>query len=115
MIRPKTFLAALAVGGILLALGAGGGWWWAKRAATPAPMAVNAPAGQGKVLYWYDPMFPQQHFDERCCSLIAFAFAELLFRNDQQSSRTERYRLGLSCEQSIGLGRQRAALRHDLV
>jgi len=55
------FLAVL-----LLALGAAGGLMWAKRQAPAGPLAT-APASvaptEKKVLYWYDPMVPQQHFD----------------------------------------------------
>jgi Cu(I)/Ag(I) efflux system membrane fusion protein len=59
----------------LLALGVGGGYWWAHstmvsgQPAGPAssmPMANPPPAagGNGKPLYWYDPMIPNQHFDK---------------------------------------------------
>lgn len=69
-------LIALAVGAVLLALGAGGGWWWSKRS-TMAPAAAMSEAAGGamadagadkgaekKALFWYDPMFPQQRFDK---------------------------------------------------
>ncbi len=52
-------------GVLLVALGAGAGWWAARRdmpAATGASAA--APAAERKVLYWYDPMVPNQHFDQ---------------------------------------------------
>ncbi len=65
MSRTRTFLTALALGGVLLGLGAAGGWWWATQ--TPAvavPMHKAPEQAQGEVLYWYDPMFPQQHFDQ---------------------------------------------------
>ena len=59
----------------LLTLGIVGGYWWAHstmisgQSAGPAsasPMA-NPPLdaqGNGKPLYWYDPMIPTQHFDK---------------------------------------------------
>ncbi len=65
------------VGGVaaLLALGVGGGYWWAHstmmsdHAAGPArPMSMANPVapagGNGRPLYWYDPMVPTQHFDQ---------------------------------------------------
>ena len=62
----KTLLAG--AGAMLLVLGAAAGIWWTGNAgmALPAtPSAVSVPPqGAGKVLYWYDPMFPQQHFDQ---------------------------------------------------
>lgn len=57
--------AALIVG---LALGGGAAWYALKRhEGQPVAMARDAvPAAQGerKVLYWYDPMVPDQHFDK---------------------------------------------------
>ena len=54
-------LALLAA--VFALLGAAGGYWYAHQTpATPAaPSAVDA--GR-KVLYWYDPMVPDQHFDK---------------------------------------------------
>jgi len=60
-------LSAGVVAGTLLALGAGGGWWWAQQATTGKPAAGPVPAAPQdgrRVLYWYDPMVPQQHFDK---------------------------------------------------
>ena len=61
-------LALFVVGIVLLALGAAGGWWWSKRAAMAAPSAMGeqknaAMQEQSKVLFWYDPMYPQQRFE----------------------------------------------------
>lgn len=45
----------------LLLVGAGGGWWWASHTRSQSSIAEAQP---GEVLYWYDPMVPQQHFDK---------------------------------------------------
>ncbi|MFC3130739.1 efflux RND transporter periplasmic adaptor subunit [Coralloluteibacterium stylophorae] len=51
---------------MVLVAGIGLGRWWAGE--TPAPSPTNsatAPAeGEREVLYWYDPMVPDQHFDQ---------------------------------------------------
>lgn len=49
---------------ILLGLGAGGGVWWSKRQTAHAPVTAPATKSERRVLYWYDPMVPQQHFDK---------------------------------------------------
>lgn len=45
----------------LLLVGAGGGWWSASHVQSPPALAEAQPA---EVLYWYDPMVPQQHFEK---------------------------------------------------
>ena len=66
----KNRLLAVGAGAALLALGAAGGAWWSQRGAHPAepaaaPPAASAPAPEGrKILYWYDPMKPDQKFDK---------------------------------------------------
>lgn len=61
----KQTLLAVAVGVALLALGAATGWWWSQRSMASMSMGTAEPASaQGKVLYWYDPMYPQQKFDK---------------------------------------------------
>ena len=63
----KTVIAALALG---IVAGAGVGYWFAAKpgshAATPPGkvVAAAAPQGERKVLYWYDPMRPDQRFDK---------------------------------------------------
>ncbi|HEY6281140.1 MAG TPA: efflux RND transporter periplasmic adaptor subunit [Burkholderiales bacterium] len=52
---------------ILLLLAAIGGYWLSREAATPAqpsPAAEKKPAQEKKILYWRDPMYPQQRFDK---------------------------------------------------
>ncbi|MFP5425088.1 MAG: efflux RND transporter periplasmic adaptor subunit [Gammaproteobacteria bacterium] len=41
-----------------LAIGIGAGFWLGGRGAYPP----SQPVGEQKALYWYDPMYPQQHF-----------------------------------------------------
>jgi Cu(I)/Ag(I) efflux system membrane fusion protein len=61
MSNSKTVLA----GAVMLALGLAGGWGASRylpKGSDAAPAA--APAGERKVLYWYDPMVPTQKFDK---------------------------------------------------
>ncbi|MFC3715542.1 efflux RND transporter periplasmic adaptor subunit [Luteimonas soli] len=46
--------------------GVGLGWWWAGDASAPAAAdSAGAPdGGEREILYWYDPMVPDQHFDK---------------------------------------------------
>jgi Cu(I)/Ag(I) efflux system membrane fusion protein len=54
----------IAVGAVALAAAAGAaGFWWAHRSMTPTAAAAP-PAPGNKVLYWHDPMHPQQKFDK---------------------------------------------------
>lgn len=52
----------------LLGVGIATGYWWAKRppdtGLATGSAAPSSPAGERKVLYWYDPMVPDQHFDK---------------------------------------------------
>ena len=61
-------LVLLAAGALAVAaVGAGAGSWWAHHSMSAAAGAGTAPtsadAGR-KVLYWHDPMYPQQRFDK---------------------------------------------------
>lgn len=59
---------AVAVSLSLLGMGAWGGWWWASRTARDSERTARAPLAEPpeerKVLYWYDPMRPDQHFGQ---------------------------------------------------
>lgn len=63
MTHLKKIRAPLIIGLALLALGAAGGGWWAKRSAMSTP-PVASQVAERKVLYWYDPMVPQQRFEQ---------------------------------------------------
>lgn len=71
MTSPKKILLTLLASAGLIGSGTGIGWWLALHHSTPpaeqttASTANTAVSGeQRKVLYWYDPMQPQQHFDQ---------------------------------------------------
>jgi Cu(I)/Ag(I) efflux system membrane fusion protein len=48
---------------LAVALAAGAGYYYGRRG-HDAPPAAAAPANERKVLYWHDPMVPQQKFDK---------------------------------------------------
>lgn len=63
--KNQLVMAALAAG--LLAMGLAAGYWWAQRGGDHDMAMADAAATEGserKVLYWYDPMVPDQHFDQ---------------------------------------------------
>ena len=62
MKRGKLFGAIAAV--VLVAAGAVAGSWWAHHSMMTGAHADAAPATGKKVLYWHDPMYPQQRFDK---------------------------------------------------
>ena len=60
-------VAMIAAAVALLVAGLAGGYWWARRGSDHEMAMADAPAtetGERKVLYWYDPMVPDQHFDK---------------------------------------------------
>jgi Cu(I)/Ag(I) efflux system membrane fusion protein len=69
----RTKAMAAGAGALLLAAGLGGGYWLARGDADSSGAGASATvAGSGggtdasgrEVLYWYDPMVPDQHFDK---------------------------------------------------
>ena len=47
----------------LLLLGIGGGYWWARRAdGNDSAVPSSTVSSEQKILFWYDPMLPEQHF-----------------------------------------------------
>lgn len=66
MTRKQTIVTATTAI-ILLLAGIGLGYWWARSydaAGTGPAVSATAATGERKVLYWYDPMVPDQHFDK---------------------------------------------------
>jgi len=55
--------AALAGAALLTVLALGAGYMWGRRSPAGAPASAPASAQQ-QVLYWYDPMAPDKHFDK---------------------------------------------------
>jgi len=52
---------------LMLAVGIGSGYWWGQRHPSVHAEAANpdrSDVPERKVLYWYDPMVPDQHFEE---------------------------------------------------
>ncbi len=52
----------LAVAAVGIGIGALAGRWWTLRTAAPSPPG-DAVGAERQVLYWYDPMYPQQRFE----------------------------------------------------
>ncbi len=103
--RGSVIAAALA----LLALGASGGWWWANHLQQPNAADFSGPSTAVKeksVLYWYDPMRPDQHFERPGKSpFMDMALVPKYADADQQSTMSIDPRL----QQNLGLRRARVA------
>jgi Cu(I)/Ag(I) efflux system membrane fusion protein len=57
----NTSYKVVAVVVVVALLAAAGGYWFARQDVPDAPAALTQ---ERKVLYWYDPMYPEQHFDK---------------------------------------------------
>ena len=64
MTRSRRFVAIAAVAVALLAALGLGYWWGRSPDQVSATGGASTTSGEGKVLYWYDPMVPDQHFDK---------------------------------------------------
>lgn len=112
MNRTPKILWSFAIGALLLGLGASGGWWWAQRAATgnenktPSPSSQPGPA-ERRVLYWYDPMYPQQHFDKPGKS--PFMDMELVPKYADGEDMASGVRVDPTLAQSLGMRLARVA------
>ncbi|MEP7314486.1 MAG: efflux RND transporter periplasmic adaptor subunit [Pseudomonadota bacterium] len=93
---------------LLLTGGSVGGWWWAKRSAAEPAMAEMK---QADVLYWYDPMYPQQHFDKPGKS--PFMDMELVPRLAGDSRQNVGVQVSSAVTQSLGV--RLATVEHTAV
>lgn len=94
----RKILTAL-MGAVLLITGAAGGVWWTKQATTheQSPLSMQQ---ERKVLYWYDPMQPQQHFDKPGKS--PFMDMELLPKYADEGDETSGVKIDPAVTQNLG-------------
>ena len=63
MLKNKLAVTVMGIAAISLAVGGGTVYWFAQQ--NESPQSTSASQQQdAKVLYWYDPMKPEQHFDK---------------------------------------------------
>lgn len=83
---------------LLAGAGGGAGYWFAQRhAPTPTPAAGDGRA----VLYWYDPMMPDQHFDRPGKS--PFMDMQLVPRYAEEAGAANGVRIDPRLTQNLGL------------
>ncbi|MDH4583090.1 efflux RND transporter periplasmic adaptor subunit [Pseudomonas sp. BN415] len=91
--------------GLSIALGLVGGYWYATsrtEGVSGAPTALAPTMQDGrKVLYWYDPMYPQQKFDKPGKS--PFMEMELIPQYADAAAETAAIRIDPSLTQNLGL------------
>jgi membrane fusion protein, copper/silver efflux system len=99
--RASVIRGVLAAAALLLA-GAAAGYWWAHRSmGNESTRAVRGPAGQGGVLYWYDPMAPNQHFDKPGKS--PFMDMQLVPRYANEAEGASNVRVSPALVQNLGI------------
>lgn len=97
----KQIVIAVALMALLLGMGAATGWWWAKRSLATSATAAASAETQGKVLYWYDPMYPQQKFDKPGRS--PFMDMELVAKFADSDSESAGVRVDPAITQNLGM------------
>ena len=97
----NTLLATL-----VLAVGAAGGYWFAQQSMSGGHNPAIAPAeagttGERQVLYWYDPMMPQQQFDQPGKS--PFMDMQLVPRYAEEGGGSAAISIDASITQNLGM------------
>jgi Cu(I)/Ag(I) efflux system membrane fusion protein len=102
--------AAIAKGALLatlvLGIGAAGGYWFAQQSMGDGHNMASAPAEAGaaserQVLYWYDPMMPQQQFDQPGKS--PFMDMQLVPRYAEEGGGSTAVSIDASITQNLGM------------
>lgn len=97
--------ALIAAGVVVISVSVAAGYWWAKYP-TPADgaMASNPSASDSgrKVLYWYDPMVPNQHFDKPGKSPFMDMALQPKYA-DEGGNNASGVRIDASAQQNLGI------------
>jgi Cu(I)/Ag(I) efflux system membrane fusion protein len=96
--------ALIAVGVLVIGVSIAVGYQWAKRGSHDdgAMAADPAAAGGNKVLYWYDPMVPNQHFDKPGKSPFMDMALQPKYA-DQGGADSTGIRVDASIQQNLGI------------
>jgi Cu(I)/Ag(I) efflux system membrane fusion protein len=103
MNRRSIIATGIAAGVVVIGASFAIGYWWAKHADGNTPM-TNADAqsvSDNKVLYWYDPMVPNQHFDKPGKS--PFMDMQLVPKYAVDSSEAAGIRVDATTQQNLGV------------
>jgi Cu(I)/Ag(I) efflux system membrane fusion protein len=96
---PNKFIAIVAA---VAVLSAGGGYWFAHRGeASDQSHASMASSADRQALYWFDPMYPNQHFDKPGKS--PFMDMELVPKYANDAGDTASVRIDPSIVQNLGV------------
>jgi len=103
MSRGLQRVALLAACVLVIGVSVACGYWWAKHGKPDDSAMIADPAGaKGKVLYWYDPMVPNQHFDKPGKS--PFMDMELVPKYaDEGNGESAGVRIDASTRQNLGM------------
>src|SRR5690606_27938152 len=103
MNRRSIIATGIAAGVVVIGASFAIGYWWAKHADGNTPM-TNADAqsvSDNKVLYWYDPMVANQHFDKPGKS--PFMDMQLVPKYAVDSSEAAGIRVDATTQQNLGV------------
>jgi Cu(I)/Ag(I) efflux system membrane fusion protein len=111
--KPSIWPSA-ALGTLLLAIGAGAGYWLAPtgnlstNTSDSSAMPNAAAPAEPKVLYWFDPMYPQQQFDSPGKS--PFMDMQLVPRYADGGEQTASVQIAAGVQQNLGMRLARVSL-----